>query len=148
MCDKIDQLITDILRISSLASGTSHGHGTPTYFYFYFLPHPHLRDVHPTIFRGWIQKVLEMSRSSLAHERQSIIQSARIADLEHELARLRAGGTSSASASSARASTNANGTGSPAAGRGPVASHPAPAASSDAPAPTTQKGRWWALGWR
>lgn len=63
-----------------------------------------------------------MCRSSLAHERQSIIQAARIAELEHELARLRANA--------------ANGTGS------------AEAESSDvhAQAPTAQKGRWWGTG--
>lgn len=72
-----------------------------------------------------------MCRSSLAHERQSIIQAARIAELEHELARLRA----SASAGAITGSS-ANGTGS------------AEAESSDvhAQAPTAQKGRWWGTG--
>jgi len=101
-----------------------------------------------------------MCRSSLAHERQSIIQAARITDLEHELACLRANANASASAgagASANSSANSssssrassNGTGSPAAaGSGPVASSKKTAANSDAQAPTTQKGRWWALGWR
>lgn len=73
-----------------------------------------------------------MCRSSLAHERQSILQAARIAELERELARLRASPTLGATPDS---------TGS--AERGPVASEPA--ANSDGRPPATQKGRWWGL---
>ena len=61
-----------------------------------------------------------MGRSSLAHERQSIIQAARIAELERELDDVRANGGPDG---------------------GPVASEPA--ANSDARAPAAQKGRWW-----
>lgn len=68
-----------------------------------------------------------MCRSSLAHERQSILQAARIAELERELDRLRANPTPRATS---------DGTGSAESG---------PVASADAQAPATQKGRWWAL---
>jgi hypothetical protein len=83
---------------------------------------------------GFIMKALEMWRSSLAHERQSIIQAAHIAELERELGRLRA----------APAGAPPDGTAS--ADSGPVASKPS--ASSDAQAPVTQKGRWWTPGSR
>lgn len=39
VCGNIDQLITDILRTSSLASETSHGHDTHTHLFLFYFSH-------------------------------------------------------------------------------------------------------------
>ena len=160
LSDNIDQSITDVLpslrspihflailiRTPSLSPLKPPMAPTPTFFCSgFFSPHIHIHMLEcgqhlralilHSVCDGGFKKVLEMYRASLAHERQSIIQAARITDLEHELARLRAGASSSPGS---RTSSN---------GSGPVASAKT-AANSDAQAPTTQKGRWWALGWR
>ena len=56
VCGNIDQLITDILRTSSLASETSHGHDTHTHLFLFLLFSHILGRVNTQHLRAFTQK--------------------------------------------------------------------------------------------